>query len=115
MNTLFTNFELKAEAMEVAKKDLELAVVDIVSALQKEKGYVEFTDETSYPYFDDDTIGYDSIIAVSVKDGVLKLITSSQDVKPSEAEDIEWFYWFNYGRINFYELVCVLEKIAKKQ
>lgn len=114
MNTLFTNFELKAEAMEVAKKELELAVVDIVSALQNEKGYVEFTDETSYPYFDDDTIGYDAIIAVSVKDGVLKLITSSQDVKPSEADDIEWFYWFNYGKLNFYELVSILEMMVKK-
>jgi hypothetical protein len=120
MNTLITNFENKVNALVIAENgvahaenDVELAIIDIVSLLQKDKGYVEFTAETSYPYFDDDTIGMDAIIAIKVEDGLLKLLTESQMEKPDD-EDVEWFNWKYYGELNFKDLGYILKMMSKK-
>lgn len=120
MNTLITNFENKVNALviaengvELAENEVELAIIDIVSLLQKDKGYVEFTAETSYPYFDDDTIGMDAIIAIKVEDGLLKLLTESQMEKPDD-EDVEWFNWKHYGTLNFKDLGHILKMMSKK-
>jgi hypothetical protein len=113
MNTLITNFENKVNALVIAENEVELAIIDIVSLLQKDKGYVKFTAETSYPYFEDDTIGMDAIIAIKVEDGLLKLFTESQEGELDD-EDVEWFYWKNYGKLNFKDLGHILKMMSKK-
>lgn len=114
INTLFGNFETKAKALAVAQNEVEFALNDIVKVLQGEKGYIEFDDETTYPYFDDDTLGADAIIAVRYNedDGLLELLTESQGQKPEDA-NAQWFYWFDYGKLNFHNLEEILEHMVK--
>lgn len=114
INTLFGNFETKAKALAVAQKEVEYALDDIVKVLQREKGYIEFDDETTYPYFDDDTLGVDAIIAVRYNedDGFLELLTESQGQKPEDA-NAQWFDWHYFGKLNFHNLEEILEHMVK--
>lgn len=116
MKHLFDNFNLAVEKQADAQREMENAVNAIVKELQKERGYVEFTFDTSFPYFYDDTIGRDTIIAVKYveEDDEIKLITDSQGCQPGD-EDAEWFSWYLYGDLNFNELVNILKDIANQE
>lgn len=103
MKHLFEKYEELAKQgrkIQQNKKDL---INDMVAKLQEEtdNGYIEFTDETSYPNFFDDTIGeYDSVIKARVKEGTLELIT---------ANDIDiWFEHEAYGELDLDDFVGIL-------
>ena len=98
-----------------AQNQVSDAINEIVKNLQGEKGYVEFTAETSYPYFEDDTIGRDAIIAVrwNEEERELQFITNSQGVPSDEASEEDWFHWMDYGKFDFNEFVFILEQMTK--
>jgi hypothetical protein len=114
INTLFGNFETKVKALAVAQNEVEFALNDIVKVLQGEKGYIEFNDETTYPYFDDDAIGIDAVIAVRYNEdnGLLELLTESQGQKPDD-ENVQWFDWHYFGKLNLSILEEILEDMVK--
>ena len=115
MNTLFDTYRNAASLLKSAQNQVSDAIHEIVKKLQGEKGYVEFDEYTSYPRFEDDEIGMDSIIAArwNEEKKQLQFITESQGVTPEELlpEDAEWFYWKLYGKFDFDEFVTALEKI----
>lgn len=103
MKHLFEKYEELAKQgrkIQQNKKDL---INDMVAKLQErtENGYIEFTDETSYPNFFDDTIGeYDSVVKARVNNGTLELAT---------ANDIDiWFDHEAYGELDLDDFVAIL-------
>lgn len=103
MKHLFENYEELAKQgrkIQQSKKDL---IVDIVAKLQEgtDNGYIEFTDDTSYPNFFDDTLGeYDSVVKARVNNGSLELVT---------ANDIGiWFEHETYGELDLDDFVGIL-------
>jgi hypothetical protein len=86
--------------IQQSKKDL---INDMVAKLQEgtDNGYIEFTDETSYPNFFDDTLGeYDSVVKARVNNGTLELAT---------ANDIDiWFDHEAYGELDLDDFVAIL-------
>ena len=118
MKHLFENYNLAVEKQADAQREVEDAVNAIVKELQKERGYVEFTMDTGYPTFYDETIGRDLIIAVKYvdEDDEIKLITDSQGCQPGDEEsEDKWFSWYLYGDLNFNELVNMLKVIANQE
>ena len=117
MNELFDTYRNAASLLKSAQNQVSDVINEIVKKLQGEKGYVKFDENTSYPRFEDDEIGMDSIIAArwNEKKKKLQFITESQGVTPEELlpEDEEWFYWKLYGKFDFDEFVTALEKIEK--
>lgn len=115
VKTLFDNYSKAADVLKSAKYEVEFAISDIVKVMQGDKGYVKFTDETAYPYFDDDTIGSDCIVAArwNEDEGELQFITNSQSVNPDEATDSDWFYWKDYGTFDYGNFVASLEQMTK--
>lgn len=111
MTNLFNDFNLAVNDFDKAKKMIELSAKTIVMELQKENGFVEFDENTSYPYFMDDSIGRDAIVAVKCEDGKIKLLTESQGCNTID-ENSEWFDWYLYGELDFVELVSVLKRVA---
>ena len=63
MNTLFDAYRNAASLLKSAQNQVSDVINEIVKKLQGEKGYVKFDEYTSYPRFEDDEIGMDSIIA----------------------------------------------------
>lgn len=114
MEKMFNEFVKANTSLANAKIAVEESVHNLVSELQKEKGYVEFDKETC-PYFEDDVIGSDRIVAVmyTAYDGKLKLLTECQGVSPAD-EGAEWFDWKAYGHLNLTELGYALIENAKK-
>ena len=112
MKTLFDTYRNAANSTP-AQNQISNAINEIVKNLQGEKGYVKFDVNTSFPYFQDDTIGPDAIIAARWDEceGELQFITESQSVAP-EDEDAEWFHWMDYGKFDFNEFVFILERMA---
>ena len=117
MNELFDTYKNSMNLLKSAQNQVSDAIHEIVKKLQGEKGYVKFDENTSYPRFEDDEIGMDSIIAArwNEEKKELQFITESQGVTPEELlpEDEEWFYWKLYGKFDFDEFVTALEKIEK--
>ena len=117
MNELFDTYKNSMNLLKSAQNQVSDAIHEIVKKLQGEKGYVKFDENTSYPRFEDDEIGMDSIIAArwNEEKKQLQFITESQGVTPEELlpEDEEWFYWKLYGKFDFDEFVTALEKIEK--
>ena len=117
MNELFDAYENSMNVLKSAQDQVSDAIHEIVKKLQGEKGYVKFDENTSYPRFEDDEIGMDSIIAArwNEEKKQLQFITESQGVTPEELlpEDEAWFYWKLYGKFDFGEFVTALKKIAK--
>lgn len=103
MEHLFEKYEELAKQgrkIQQNKKDL---IIDIVAKLQEgtDNGYIEFTDETSYPNFFDESLGeYDSVIKARVNNGTLELITAND-------EDI-WFEYESYGELELDDFVAIL-------
>lgn len=114
MEKMFNEFEKANMSLINAQIAVEESVHNLVSELQKEKGYVEFDEETC-PYFEDDAIGSDRIVAVmyTAYDGKLKVLTESQGFSPAD-EGAEWFGWKAYGHLNLTELGYALIENAKK-
>lgn len=114
MEKMFNEFEKANVSLANAKIAVEKSVHNLVSELQKEKGYVEFDEETC-PYFEDDAIGFDRIVAVmyTAYDGKLKLLTESQGFSPADG-GAEWFDWKAYGHLNLTELGYALIENSKK-
>ena len=117
MNTLFDAYRNAASLLKSAQNQVSDVIHEIVKKLQGEKGYVKFDESTSFPHFEDNVIGMDSIIAArwNEEKKELQFITSSQCVDPEELspEDEEWFYWKYYGKFDFDEFVTALENIVK--
>lgn len=103
MKHLFEKYEELAKQSRKIQQNKKDLIVDIVAKLQEgtDNGYIEFTDETSYPTFFDDTLGeYDSVIKARVNNGTLELIT---------ANDIDiWFEHEAYGVLELDDFVAVL-------
>lgn len=116
MNTLFGNYYTAANVLKSAQNEVEMAISNIVNAMQGEQGYVKFTDESLYPIFNDDCVGdTDNIVAArwNAEEGELQFITDSQQVNPDDATDSEWFYWKDYGTFDFYHFIHILESMLK--
>ena len=103
MKHLFEKYEELAKQgrkIQQNKKDL---INDMVAKLQEEtdNGYIEFTDETTYPNFFDETIGeYDCVVKARVNNGTLELAT---------ANDIDiWFDHEAYGELDLDIFVSIL-------
>ena len=119
MKHLFENYNLAVEKQANAQREVEDAVNAIVKELQQEVGYVEFTMDTGYPTFYDDTTGRDDLI-IAVKyideDDEISIITDSQGCLPGDEEsEGEWFSWYLYGDLNYNELVNILKGIANQE
>lgn len=114
MKTLFDTYRNAMSSLTSAQNQVSDAINEIVKNLQGEKGYVKFDENTSFPYFEDDTIGRDAIIAVrwNEEERELQFITESQGEVP-EDWDAEWFHWMDYGKFDFNEFVFVLEQMTK--
>ena len=118
MKHLFENYNLAVEKQADAHREVEDAVNAIVKELQQEVGYVEFTMDTGYPTFYDETTGRDLIIAVKYvdEDDEIQIITDSQGCQPGDEEsEDKWFSWYLYGDLNFNELVNILKDIANQE
>ena len=117
MNELFDAYKNSMNVLKSAQNQVSDVIHKIVKKLQGEKGYVKFDENTSFPHFEDNVIGMDSIIAARWNEEMkeLQFITESQGVDPEELspEDEEWFYWMYYGKFDFDEFVTALENIAK--
>ena len=116
MKTFFDNYYKAADVLKSAKSEVEYAISDIVKVMQGDKGYVKFTDESSYPIFNDECVGdTDCIVAArwNEDEGELQFITDSQSVNPDEATDSEWFYWKDYGTFDSYNFIHILESMLK--
>jgi hypothetical protein len=114
VNALFDTYRNAMNLLTSAQNQISDAINEIVKNLQGEKGYVKFDENTSFPYFEDDTIGRDAIIAArwNEEEGELQFITESQGEVP-EDWDAEWFHWMDYGKFDFNEFVFVLEQMTK--
>ena len=117
MNTLFDAYRNAASLLKSAQNQVSDVIHEIVKKLQGEKGYVKFDESTSFPHFEDNVIGMDSIIAArwNEEKKELQFITESQGVNPENLspKDEDWFYWMNYGKFDFDEFVTALENIVK--
>ena len=117
MNTLFDAYRNAASLLKSAQNQVSDVIHEIVKKLQGEKGYVKFDESTSFPHFEDNVIGMDSIIAArwNEEKKELQFITESQGVNPENLspKDEDWFYWMNYGKFDFDEFVTALENIEK--
>ena len=117
MNELFDAYKNSMDVLKSAQNQVSDVIHEIVKKLQGEKGYVKFDESTSFPHFEDNVIGMDSIIAArwNEEKKELQFITESQGVDPEELspESEEWFYWKLYGKFDFGEFVTALKKIAK--
>ena len=117
MNELFDAYKNSMNVLKSAQNQVSDAINEIVKNLQGEKGYVKFDESTSFPHFEDNVVGMDSIIAArwNEEKKELQFITESQGVNPENLspKDEEWFYWMNYGKFDFDEFVTALENIAK--
>lgn len=113
---LFNTYENIANTLETTEKELRYVINDIVKTIQNENGkdYIEFNDDTSYPYFEDYTIGGDTIIAVRYNEtkNKLEFIAESQMQSAEDATDEDWFDPDMYGAFNNAELVRCLKDIA---
>jgi len=109
MKHLFEKYEELAKQgrkIQQNKKDL---INDMVAKLQEktDNGYIEFTDETTYPNFFDYALGeYDSVIKARVNNGTLELATANND-------DI-WFDADAYGELELNDFVYILESISMR-
>ena len=107
MKHLFENYEelvKQGRKIQQSKKDL---IVVLVAKLQEgtDNGYIEFTDETTYPTFNDECIGErDSVIKARVTEGTLELATAS--------DENVWFDADAYGELELKEFVYILESIS---
>ena len=110
--SLFTAYEYAAIALINLQNEIKYTINDIVKFLQKEKGYIEFNDDTSYPHYMDDVVGTDTIIAVryNENDGILEFITEIQQINPADATN-EWFEADAYGTWDYNELIYILKSI----
>ena len=117
MNELFDAYKNSMDVLKSAQNQVSDAINEIVKNLQGEKGYVKFDEYTSYPHFEDYTIGTDAIIAArwDEEKKELQFITESQGISPEDIspKDEDWFCWMNYGNFDFDEFVTALEKITK--
>ena len=117
MNELFDAYNNSMNALKSAQDQVLDTINKIVKKLQGRKGYVKFDENTSFPHFEDDVIGMESIIAArwNEENKGLQFITESQGVDPEELspESEEWFYWKYYGKFDFDEFVTALENIVK--
>ena len=112
MTNLFNDFNSAVNDFNNSKKMVELSATTIIMELQKENGFVKFDEYTSYPYFMDDSIGRDAIVAVKCdENGKIKLLTESQGCDTID-DNSEWFDWYIYGELDFVELVSVLKRVA---
>ena len=103
MKHLFEKYEELAKQSRKIQQNKKDLINDMVAKLQEEtdNGYIEFTDETSYPNFFDYTIGeYDSVVKAKVHNGTLELAT---------ANDIDiWFDYEAYGELDLDDFVSIL-------
>ena len=117
MNELFDAYKNSMNVLKSAQNQVSDVIHEIVKKLQGEKGYVKFDENTSFPHFEDNVIGMDSIIAArwNEKKKELQFITESQGVTAEELwpEGEEWLYWMYYGKFDFDEFVTALENIVK--
>ena len=110
--SLFTDYEYATIALINLQNEIKYTVNNIVKVLQKDKGYIEFNNDTSYPHYMDDVVGSDNIIAVryNENDGILEFITESQHINPADATN-EWFEADAYGTWDHNELIYILKSI----
>ena len=117
MNELFDAYKNSMNLLKSVQDQVLDVINEIVKKLQGKKGYVKFNENTSFPCFEDDTVGMDAIIAArwNEKKKKLQFITDSQCVDPEDIspESEEWFYWKSYGKFDFDEFITALENIAK--
>lgn len=109
MKHLFETYgELAKQSRNIYQQKKNL-INDMVKKLQErtDKGYLEFNDETTYPTFNDETIGErDSVIKARVTEGTLELVTASD-------EDV-WFDADAYGELELNDFVYILESISMR-
>ena len=102
MKHLFEKYEELAKQSRKIQQNKKDLINDMVAKLQEntDNGYIEFTDETSYPNFFDDTLGeYDSVVKARVNNGTLELAT---------ANDIDiWFDHEAYGELDLDDFVAI--------
>lgn len=106
MNTMFETYNELSNKANEAETNRRKYVAKIVETLQKktDNGYIEFTDETSYPIFYDETTDEnEDIVGAKSVDGVLYLTTDSR------FKSLSWFNWTIYGKMDLDEFVFILE------
>ena len=91
------------------------ALMDYVKLAQEGVGFVRFTEETGFPTFHDESIdSYPSIYGVKVakkkhfkdsEEEVLMLYTDDSPYDEMETNEDGWFYFFNYGTMDYDELL----------
>jgi len=106
---LFNDYEQKTKDYFSAHKARKDTIIAIVEELQKEKGYVMFDMNTTYPpFFDECTGNTEPISGARVKNGILEFI--GQDYEFDDwTDDRNWFDPDNYGTYDFSEFVSALE------
>lgn len=109
MKHLFEKYEELAKQSRKIQQNKKDLIVDMVAKLQEgtDNGYIEFTDETTYPTFNDECIGErDSVIKARVTEGTLELVTASN-------ENV-WFDADAYGELELNDFVYILESISMR-
>lgn len=111
MTTFFDNYTEKSNEFFLAQNMRKSALNELVSNMlhKMNKPYIEFTDETSYPYFYDVTIEeYESVCGAKIQNNQLYLCLTTELDEPTN-----WFNWEQYGTIDMEDFVNILYTIAK--
>ena len=91
------------------EKNIKMDIASLIEGAVGEDAPMTFNDETSYPIFDDDTCGKESVVAVKVRHNAenkpyILFNTDCDDESEYGVKDDCWFIPEDYGTYSVYDL-----------